>query len=232
MENSNLWFPHWPIMDAGQKDKESTFSNSLFHVQGEKGKKRKKKKISPGSDCWSELDHPTGEKRRAARVPRRTFGFCLFLPWALCPLITWQRIRFRKHNGTYYCSLKETQFHVSKHRDKVILIQASPLSTDSVLNGIAYFYNVTKLFTFRITAESHKFYGIIIFNLIVCFICHLHCRDLNKIPLGHEINRKPFHAWQKSAALKMEYLDWIISSTNANPKITTKIFIHEDIHKN
>lgn len=76
--------------------------------------------------------------------------------------------------------------------DKVI--QASLLNIHTVLNRISHFYNVTNLFAFRITAESHDFYGIIIFNLIVRFICHLHCRNLNKIPLGHEINRKPFHA--------------------------------------
>lgn len=73
-------------------------------------------------------------------------------------------------------------------------MRVSLLSADTVLNRISHFYNVTKLLTFRITAESHEFYGIIIFNLIAYFICHLHCRDLNKIPLGHEINRKPFHA--------------------------------------
>lgn len=67
-------------------------------------------------------------------------------------------------------------------------MQVSPLSTDTVLNRISHFYNVTKPLTFRITAESHEFYGIIIFNLIVCFICHLHCRNLNKILLGDEIN--------------------------------------------
>lgn len=30
----------------------------------------------------------------------------------------------------------------------------------------------------------------------------------------------------------MEYLDWIISSTNADPKITMKIFIFEYSRKN
>lgn len=106
-----------------------------------------------------------------------------------------------------------------KQEDKVI--QERLLNVHTVLNRISHFSNVTNLFTFRITAESHEFYGIIIFNLIVHFICHLHCRTLNKIPLGHEINRKPFHAWQQS---KMQYLDWITCSTNADLKITAKIF--------